>query len=68
MSVLVLLEHAEGAIKEASLSAVTAGAQLGDVTALVVGSGDQAAADAAAKIAGVSKVMYADDANGERLG
>ena len=45
MSVLVLLEHAEGAIKEASLSAVTAGAQLGDVTALVVGSGDQAAAD-----------------------
>ena len=63
MSVLVLLEHAEGAIKEASLSAVTAGSQLGEVTALVVGSGDQAAADAAAAIAGVSKVLYADDAS-----
>ena len=64
MSVLVLIEHEAGVPKDASLSTVTAAQKLGDVHALVAGSGAEAkqAADAAAKIAGVSKVLLADDA------
>ncbi|MCW4462313.1 electron transfer flavoprotein subunit alpha/FixB family protein [Sphingomonas sp. BT-65] len=62
MSVLVWVEHDNASVKDATLAAVTAGAKLGDVVALVAGQGAQAAADAAAKIAGVSKVLLADDA------
>jgi electron transfer flavoprotein alpha subunit len=63
MSVLVLVEHEGGVPKDATLSTVTAAAQLGDVHALVAGSGAEAkqAADATAKIAGVAKVLLADD-------
>jgi len=64
MSVLVLIEHEAGVPKDASLSTVTAAQKLGEVHALVAGSGAEArqAADAAAKIAGVAKVLLADDA------
>lgn len=62
MSVLVWVEHDNVSVKDATLSAVTAAAKLGDVVALVAGQGAQGAADAAAKIAGVSKVLLADDA------
>jgi electron transfer flavoprotein alpha subunit len=62
MSVLVWVEHDNNSVKDATLAAVTAGAKLGDVVALVAGQGAQGAADAAAKIAGVSKVLLADDA------
>jgi len=64
MTVLVLVEHAEGAVKDATLSAVTAASKLGAVHALVAGDGDaaKAAADAAAQIAGVEKVLLASDA------
>ncbi len=62
MSVLVWVEHDNASVKDATLAAVTAAGKLGDVVALVAGSGAQAAADAAAKIAGVSKVLLADDA------
>jgi electron transfer flavoprotein alpha subunit len=63
MSVLVLAEHGEGVLKDATLSTITAAAQLGEVHALVCGSGDEAktAADAATKVAGVAKVLLADD-------
>ena len=63
MSVLVLIEHEGGAIKDASLSTVTAAQKLGEVHALVAGSGAEAkqSADAAAQIAGVAKVLLADD-------
>ena len=63
MTVLVLVEHGEGHIKDATLATVTAAAQLGPVHALVAGDGDaaRAAADAAAKIAGVEKVLLASD-------
>jgi electron transfer flavoprotein alpha subunit len=57
MSVLVLVEHDGKAIKDATLSAVTAAAQLGEVHALVAG-GDAIAAEAG-KIAGVVKVYAA---------
>lgn len=64
MSVLVLVEHEGGAVKEATLPVVTAAAALGPVVALVAGDGAdaRAAADAAAKIAGVEKVLLASDA------
>ena len=61
MSVLVLIEHDGGTIKDASLATVTAAAKLGEVHALV--AGNDAAAQAAAKIAGVAKV-YAPPAAG----
>ena len=64
MSVLVLVEHEAGVPKHASLSTITAAGKLGDVHALVAGSGAEAkqAADATAKIAGVAKVLLADNA------
>ncbi|MFM6949651.1 MAG: electron transfer flavoprotein subunit alpha/FixB family protein, partial [Novosphingobium sp.] len=60
--VLVLVEHDNASVKDATLAAVTAASQLGEVTALVAGSGCDGAAAAAAQIAGVAKVLKADDA------
>ncbi|MEZ5688450.1 MAG: electron transfer flavoprotein subunit alpha/FixB family protein [Caenibius sp.] len=62
MKTLVWVEHDNSAVKDATLSAVTAAAQLGEVHLLVAGQGCGAVADAAAKIAGVGKVHVADDA------
>ena len=62
MSVLVFVEHDNASMKDATLAAVTAAQQLGEVHALVAGSGCGAVAEAAAKIAGVTKVHVADDA------
>jgi electron transfer flavoprotein alpha subunit len=63
MSVLVVAEHDNSDIAPATLNTVTAAAEIGgDITVLVAGSGSAAAADAAAKIAGVSKVLHADSA------
>ena len=62
MKTLVWVEHDNASVKDATLSAITAAAQLGEVHLLVAGSGAAAAADAAAKIAGVGKVHLADDA------
>jgi electron transfer flavoprotein alpha subunit len=59
MSVLVLVEHDGGSIKDATLATVTAASKLGDVNALVVGNNVDGVAQAAAKIAGVSKVYAA---------
>ena len=62
MKTLVWVEHDSGAIKDATLSAVTAASQLGEVHLLVAGSGVGAVGEAAAKIAGVGKVHVADNA------
>jgi electron transfer flavoprotein alpha subunit len=62
MKTLVLVEHDNKVIKDATLATVTAAGKLGEVTALVAGSGSGAVAEAAAKIAGVAKVLHADDA------
>jgi len=62
MAVLVWVEHEKAALKDATLSAVTAGAQLGEVHLLVAGSGVGDVAQAASRIAGVAKVLLADDA------
>jgi len=62
MSVLVFVEHDNASVKDATLAAVTAAGKLGEVHALVAGSGCGAVAEEAAKIAGVTKVHVADDA------
>ena len=62
MIALVWVEHEDGAVKDATLATVTAAAKLGEVHALVAGSGVGGVAEAAAKIAGVTKVHVADDA------
>ncbi|CAM3978352.1 Electron transfer flavoprotein, alpha subunit [Novosphingobium lubricantis] len=60
--VLVLVEHDNASVKDATLAAVTAAGQLGEVTALVAGADCDGAATAAAQIAGVARVLKADDA------
>ncbi|GAB3381042.1 FAD-binding protein [Spongiibacter taiwanensis] len=63
MSILVLAEHDNASIKGATLNTITAAKAIGgDITVLVAGEGCGAAAEAAAKIDGVSKVLVADDA------
>jgi electron transfer flavoprotein alpha subunit len=62
MNTLVWVEHDNASVKDATLSAVTAAAQLGEVHMLVAGAGIGGIAEAAAKIAGVAKVVTLDDA------
>ena len=62
MKTLVWVEHDGQAVKDATLSAVTAAAKLGEVHLLVAGQGVDGVAAAAARIAGVGKVHVADDA------
>jgi electron transfer flavoprotein alpha subunit len=62
MAVLVIAEHEHGTLKGATLNTVTAASQCGgDVHVLVAGQNTAAAAAAAAQIAGVAKVLQADD-------
>jgi electron transfer flavoprotein alpha subunit len=60
MSVLVLVEHDGSAIKDATLATVTVAAKLGEVHVLVAGNDVDAVAQAAAKVAGVTKVYAAN--------
>ncbi|MEX3979313.1 electron transfer flavoprotein subunit alpha/FixB family protein [Paraburkholderia sp. EG287A] len=61
MTNLVIAEHDNQSIKAATLNTVAAAQKIGgDVHVLVAGHNAQAAADAAAKIAGVAKVLLAD--------
>jgi len=63
MAVLVVAEHDNASIKDATNKVVTAAKAMGgDVDVLVAGSNAKAAADAAAKIDGVRKVLLADGA------
>ncbi|MCZ8181502.1 MAG: FAD-binding protein [Beijerinckiaceae bacterium] len=66
MAILVLAEHSNAALNEATAKAVTAAAAMGgDVHVLVAGNGAKPAAEAAAKLAGVGKVLLAE---GDSLG
>ncbi len=69
MSVLVFAEHDNAELKVATLNVVTAAAQLdADIHVVVTGQDCAGVADAAAKVAGVAKVLVADDAAyGHRL-
>ena len=66
MSILVIAEHDNNAIKPSTLNSVGAAVQLdGDVMLLVAGSGSEPVAEAGARIAGVSKVLHAEAAHYE---
>ena len=66
MSTLILVEHEGGEIRPATLNVVTAASQLGgEVHLLVAGSDVASVAEKASKIAGVAKVLVADDAGYE---
>ncbi|MDX5402152.1 MAG: FAD-binding protein [Rhodobacterales bacterium] len=69
MAVLLIGEVTDGTLAlDATAKAVTAARKLGDVTVLCTGASAKAAADEAAKIDGVSKVLVAEDAlYGHRL-
>ena len=63
MKTLVIAEHDNASLKAATLNAVAAAGELGgDVDILVAGAGCGAAADAAAQVPGVTKVICADNA------
>ncbi len=63
MSILVVADHDNAALRAATLNTIGAAAQLGgDVHVLVAGAGNDGAANAAAKVAGVAKVLKVDDA------
>ncbi len=62
MSILIITEHDNQSIKPVTLNLVTAAQQIGgDIDLLVAGENAQAAADAAAAIPGVRKVILADN-------
>lgn len=69
MPILVIAEHDNQSLKAATLNTVTAALKLGaDVHVLIAGAGCAAAAQAAAKVAGVTKVLVADAAHYEAQG
>ena len=69
MAILLIAEHDNSTLSDQTAKALSAAAQMGgDVDVLVAGKGAQSAADAAAKLAGVRKVLLAEsDALAERL-
>jgi electron transfer flavoprotein alpha subunit len=61
MATLVIAEHNNNTVKGATLNTVTAALQCGgDVHVLIAGANASGAAQAAAQIAGVAKVLHAD--------
>jgi electron transfer flavoprotein alpha subunit len=63
MTTLLIAEHDNASVKDATNKALTAAAALGaDVDVLIAGQNAKGAADAAAKLAGVKKVLLADNA------
>ncbi|MEM1198009.1 MAG: FAD-binding protein [Pseudomonadota bacterium] len=67
MATLLIAEHNNSELNEATSKALTAAKEMGgDIHVLVAGSGSGAAAEAASKLDGVSKVLHCDDAMFER--
>ena len=61
MTILLLADHDNVSLSDQTAKALTAASQIGsDIHILVAGKGAKAAADAAAKLAGVSKVLLAE--------
>ncbi len=64
MAILLLADHDNAHLSDQTAKALTAASKIGsDVHVLVAGAGAKAAAEQAAKLAGVSKVLVADDAS-----
>lgn len=62
MTVLVYAEHDNKELKSATLATITAANKIdGDIHVLVAGANAQAVADSVAQVAGVSKVLLADN-------
>ena len=62
MPILILADHDNASLKPATAHAVTAAGKLGgDIHVLVAGRNAAPAAEQAAKLAGVAKVLLADD-------
>ena len=63
MAILVIAEHNNAALAAVTLNTVAAAAKIGgDIHVLVAGQNVASVAEAAAKVAGVSKVLVADNA------
>jgi len=61
MSILVIAEHEEGALKPSTLNTITAASQIsGDIVVLVASDSPAAVAQAVSKVAGVSKVLASE--------
>ncbi|MBX5106243.1 electron transfer flavoprotein subunit alpha/FixB family protein [Rhizobium lentis] len=61
MTILLLADHDNSSLSDQTTKALTAATQIGgDIHILVAGKGARAAADAAAKLSGVSKVLLAE--------
>jgi electron transfer flavoprotein alpha subunit len=66
MAILVIAEHDNSQLKPSTLNAVAAAAKLGgDIDLLVVGHGCVQAANNAAKVHGIGRVLLVDDAHYE---
>ncbi len=64
MAILLLADHDNAHLSDQTAKALTAATQIGgEVHVLVAGAGAKAAAEQAAKLAGVSKVLVAEDAS-----
>jgi electron transfer flavoprotein alpha subunit len=61
MSILLVAEHDNSELKAATLNAVTAASELGEVIVLIAGHNCANVADQAANVSGVAKVIVADD-------
>ncbi len=60
MAVLIIADHNNASLNDATHKTVTAAKTFGDIDILVAGEGAGAVAEAAAKIDGVRKVLHAD--------
>jgi len=62
MSILIIAEHDNSSLKPATLNSVTAAQEIGgDIDILVAGSDCQAAAEQAAQVVGINRVLVADN-------
>lgn len=68
LSTLAVLEQREGKLNMSSLAAVSAAMKLGgSVTGFVAGSNVKAVAEEAAKVEGLEKVIYVDNASYDKV-
>lgn len=68
LSSLAILEHRDGKLQNASLSAVTAAHKLGgSITGFIAGSGAKSVAEEAAKVKGLDKVIMIDDGSYDKV-